>query len=52
MKLNTRHATAKTVPAVARKEKMTVTEGGTVTTISIGTPSYGTKPPVKVEVKM
>ena len=52
MKLNTRHAIAKTIPAVARKKKMTVTEGCTVTTSYIGTPSYGAKPPGKVEVKM
>ena len=52
MKLNTRHPTAKTIPAVARKKKITVTEGCTVTTTSLGTPSYGTKPPGKVEVKM
>ena len=49
MKLNTRHATAKTIPAVARKKKMTVTEKCTVTTISIGTPSYNI-PSGKVEV--
>ena len=49
MKLNTRHTTPKAMPAVARMEKMTVRERSTDTSFSVGTPSYGTRPPGKVE---
>ena len=49
MQLNRRQATAKAMPAVARMEKMTVRERSTDTSFSVGTPSYGTTPPVKVE---
>ena len=49
MKLNPRHTTPKAMPAVARMEKMTVREGSTDTSFSVGTPSYGTTPPGKVE---
>ena len=45
MQLNMRHTTAKALPAVARMEKMTVTERCTNTTSSLGTPSYGIRPP-------
>ena len=45
MQLNVRHATAKAMPAVARMEKMTVTERCNDTTCSRGTPSYGITPP-------
>lgn len=45
MQLNTRHATANIMPAVARMEKITVTGIATVTSCSNGTPSYGITPP-------
>ena len=45
MQLNTRHTTAKTMPPVARMEKMTVMGIATVTSCSKGTPSFGTRPP-------
>ena len=45
MQLNTRHATAKAMPAVARMEKMTVRERSTDTISFLGTPSYGITPP-------
>ena len=41
MKLNTRHATAKAMPTVARMAKMIVRERCTDTASSLGTPSYG-----------
>ena len=44
MQLNMRHTTAKAMPAVARMEKMTVTERCTDTISSLGTPSYGITP--------
>ena len=49
MKLNTRHTTPKAMPAVARMEKMTVRERFTDTSFSVGTPSYGIRPPGQVE---
>ena len=49
MKLNTRHATAKAMPAAARVEKITVREECTGITSSSGTPSYGVTPPEKKE---
>ena len=45
MKLNARHTTAKTTPAVARMENMTVRERSTDKSFSVGTPSYKTAPP-------
>ena len=47
MKLNTRHTTAKTMPAVAKMEKMTVRERSTDTSSSVGTPSCEATPPEK-----
>ena len=47
MKLNTRHTTAKAMPAAARMEKMTVRVKSTGITSSVGTPSYGMTPPEK-----
>ena len=45
MKLNARHTTANTTPAVARMEKMMVSDRATVTSFSNGTPSCGIRPP-------
>ena len=39
MKLNARHATANTMPTVARMKKMIVREGSTDTSFSSGAPS-------------
>ena len=47
MKLNARHTTAKAMPKVARREKMTVRERATDTSFFVGTPSYGIRPPEK-----
>ena len=48
-KLNARHTTPKAMPAVAKMKKMTVRERFTDTSFSVGTPSYGIRPPGKVE---
>ena len=45
MQLNAKHATAKTMPAVAKMAKTIVRERSTDTCSCKGTPSYGISPP-------